>query len=471
MKVLICGTGKIARELVKRLEEKWEIGIIEKSEMMLHRMTSFYPFIQKCIIGDASSHVVLEEAGVADQEYVLALTNDDKVNLEICAHAHEKGVNHILARVHDPEKESAFRDLGVKTILVNTMIARTIHHYLQDSRVFVTPMGLGRGEILEVDVSGRERLIGRRVMNIGGAQWRVTAVLRGKELLFPDFLTKVQAEDRLVIIGKFEGFESMCKALEFNELDFPMAYGRGMLLAVPPKKNLDEQPLISEGVHFTQNTGLRHVVLLGSQADDDLEERFSDISQGIDVRFETAEASFLGRLIQLCSEGNIGMAVIPPFETSFLKGVTKSRSIELAHSLPCPLLISRNCWPYERILVPFNATPMARRALEAAVNLARQIHGRITAIVVQEPEFIQGSPDEDWAENSFRKVRELAHVHKIRIEEEVRRGNPVKEVVEATKNFDLVVLGSTTREGSLFSPHIGDLIASGADCTVLVIAS
>ena len=90
--------------------------------------------------------------------------------------------------------------------------------------------------------------------------------------------------------------------------------------------------------------------------------------------------------------------------------------------------------------------------------------------VVEEPEFIKGVQEEEWAEAVSKRVRELAHIHKFDFEEIIKKGNPVKEIVALAKDFNLMVLGSTTREKGLFAPHVGERMAQDVSCSVLIIA-
>ena len=145
--------------------------------------------------------------------------------------------------------------------------------------------------------------------------------------------------------------------------------------------------------------------------------------------------------------------------------------ITLAHSLPCPLFVARGTQPYERILVPFTATPMSEVAIEAGIDLARHYEGTVTAVAVEEPEIIHGDQDDEWAETIFRRVRELSHANKHPIEEIVREGNPVKVIVELAADFDLIILGSTTKDTGLFTPHVGELLASRTPCSAMIITS
>lgn len=161
MRVLICGAGKVARHLLKRLGERWQVTLLDKSEEKVNRLISESERIQKVFAGDASSPVILDDVGVGGFDYVLALTDSDKVNLAICNHALDQGVDHILARVNDQENQISFQDIGVRTVMGSVLVAKSIHHYLQDPRINVTPLGLGRMEIMEIDVGVHFRVEGK----------------------------------------------------------------------------------------------------------------------------------------------------------------------------------------------------------------------------------------------------------------------------------------------------------------------
>ncbi|UCE83142.1 MAG: universal stress protein [Deltaproteobacteria bacterium] len=77
---------------------------------------------------------------------------------------------------------------------------------------------------------------------------------------------------------------------------------------------------------------------------------------------------------------------------------------------------------------------------------------------------------EDLAVSVLIRVRDLAHIHKFEFEEIVKQGNPVKEIVALSDDYNLMIIGSTTKEKGLFSPHVGERIAQEVRCSVLIIA-
>ena len=67
MKILVCGAGRITDELLKRIGTNWEITLIDKEETRLTPFSNRFPTIVRTITADASSPVVLNKAGLADQ--------------------------------------------------------------------------------------------------------------------------------------------------------------------------------------------------------------------------------------------------------------------------------------------------------------------------------------------------------------------------------------------------------------------
>ena len=186
MKVLICGAGRVARHLLSRLGERWQVTLIDKSEDKLQDVIGKFQNVQKAIAADGSSPVTLDDAGVADFDYVLALTENDKVNLAVCDYAGSQGVSHLLALVTEEENKERFQKIGVRPVLGSTLLAKSIHHYLQDPRINLMSLSLGQAEIMEMDVADHFQVVGKGADSLMNEDWRLVAILRQNEMFFPD---------------------------------------------------------------------------------------------------------------------------------------------------------------------------------------------------------------------------------------------------------------------------------------------
>ena len=468
MKVLICGAGRVARHLLARLGERWHVTLIDKSEDKLQQIISKFQNVQKVIAADASSPVTLDDVGVTGFDYVLALTENDKVNLAICDYSGSQGVNHRLALVNEEENKEKFQKIGARPVLGSTMLAKSIHHYLQDPRINLMSLTLGQAEIMEMDVASYFQVVGKRAASLTGEDWRLVAILRQNQMFFPDSDTFIEEGDRLVVVGQPDSFKALCTHLECGIPHFPLGYGPDLLLALLPGSNHGE--LIKETMHLAQNTKAKSLTVLSSKEEGDIQQTLGAWTQTIDLKVVIIEGNFADHLEEMGRRENYGVMVLHPFEASFLVSLAKPTLISLAHSISCPLLVARQSYPYERILVPFNGTNKAEVALGVAVDLARQVGAEVAVAVVEEPEFIRGVQEEEWTDSVSRRVLELAHIHKFDFEVIIKKGNPVKEVAALAKDFNLMVMGSTTREKGLFSPHVGERMAQDVSCSVLIIA-
>ena len=473
-KILLCGASAVAAELLPRMGDGWHITLVDPSSDKLNDFSRKFSSIAKIFPGDASSPVVLDEVGLEDFSYVLALSNKDPVNLAICEFAKKKGIVHVLALVNDSSSLDKFQELHVKTIPVNVIPAKSAYQYLKDPRIDVTTIGRGHGELMEVDISEHQWVVGKTISFFLGHKWRIVAMFRDNALMLPSPDTEIKAGDRLVILGSQDLYRPICTIMECEQPSFPLRYGQGLVMALPPKKSFDVGKLLDECLHMAQNSHVHHLLILAepNSRNADLEKRLGGWMQTLNIEIRPLEGPLERILPPMCSSESIGMVALPPLEGSFLSSLTKAALISLAHSLPNPLLICKNTQPYKKLLVPFSGMPRTELALEIAFDISKQLQAEITVAVVQEPDFIHSEQNlngEAWAETTMARARQLAHVHKISIHEELRMGNPVREIVELSQNHNLLILGSTKKEKALFSPHVGELLAGKSACSVLIV--
>ncbi len=102
MNIIIVGAGDIGFQLAKRLStEKHNITIIEKDP---GRVTRASEMLDAFVIeGHGSSLTLLKQAGIDTADVLVAMTNDDEVNILACRIAKKLGVNSTIARVRNPE--------------------------------------------------------------------------------------------------------------------------------------------------------------------------------------------------------------------------------------------------------------------------------------------------------------------------------------------------------------------------------
>ena len=122
MKILIIGGGKLCYYLVKTLQPgHHEITLIEKRMEICERVAT--DFNVDVYNGDGTNIALLEQAGAADMDILIALTGKDENNLiasEICKK--KFGIRFTVAKVNNPKNIEMFERLGVDKPVSSTQI-------------------------------------------------------------------------------------------------------------------------------------------------------------------------------------------------------------------------------------------------------------------------------------------------------------------------------------------------------------
>ena len=122
------------------------------------------------------------------------------------------------------------------------------------------------------------------------------------------------------------------------------------------------------------------------------------------------------------------------------------------------------------MLVAYDGSPASDRAVQAAVDLARE-GAQVIGVTVRAP------TDDTDAEAPPTKLVETIAAHTgafgVRLSTELRTGHPAQEILAAarTHQADLIVLGHSGRSGTWgrFLGTTAEKVSRHAECSVLII--
>lgn len=155
MFVVVVGAGKVGLNVARSLSHhKYEHIVVEQRRS---RFDLLRPELEERImLGDGTEMWVLEQAGIARADLVVAVTGDDEDNVVIAELARsEYGVPKVVARVNNPRNQRTFDLMGIDaTVCAATMAISMIQHELPDHQ-FVPLLSLRREnvELVEIEVS------------------------------------------------------------------------------------------------------------------------------------------------------------------------------------------------------------------------------------------------------------------------------------------------------------------------------
>ncbi|MEC4987647.1 MAG: TrkA family potassium uptake protein [Oscillatoria sp. PMC 1068.18] len=114
--IVIVGCGRLGSILASNLSSGGNsVVVIDSNDNSFNHLTSEFSGFK--IVGDAAELSVLQTAKVNQADCLLAVTNNDNINLMVAQLAQTVfQVPTVLARIFDPEREQIYRDFGIETI-------------------------------------------------------------------------------------------------------------------------------------------------------------------------------------------------------------------------------------------------------------------------------------------------------------------------------------------------------------------
>lgn len=203
MFVVIVGAGKVGLNTARSLVHMGhEVIVVEQRRMRYNLLLE--ELEDKLMFGDGTEIYVLDRAGIARADMVVAVTGDDEDNLIISQVAKLKyNVPKVIARVNNPRNQPTFDMLDIDaTVCAATMMISMIQHELP-SHKYVPLLRLKREkvEIVELEVSEDSPFANRTVEGIALPPGvLITAILRHGEALLAHGEEVIQPNDHVLCL-------------------------------------------------------------------------------------------------------------------------------------------------------------------------------------------------------------------------------------------------------------------------------
>ena len=127
---VIIGCGRLGANLANTLSEEGEyVLILDKDKDSFRKLSSSFGGL--AVEGDGTELDTLKAADVQRADTVVAVTNNDNVNIMIAQIAKECfSVKRVISRLFDPERECVYQELGIDTICPAVLSANEIDKIL-----------------------------------------------------------------------------------------------------------------------------------------------------------------------------------------------------------------------------------------------------------------------------------------------------------------------------------------------------
>jgi trk system potassium uptake protein TrkA len=246
MRIVIIGAGNAGRQLALRLcEERHSVIMVDASASALAQAEAGLDILTVC--GQGSSPSVLEEAGVDKSDLLIAVTDNDEVNILACLLANSAGVKGNIARVTNPKyiHQSPRYDLhkmGIDLVINQKHeCAREVFNMLQmPGALEVFDLFAGKVMVAGYSINVVSPLLDRTPAECDRLDLiqsiRVIAIRRGEELVVPHGDTVFKQGDLVYLVGQRADisafFEWVCPDIEpFEKVIIAGGGDLGLMLA------------------------------------------------------------------------------------------------------------------------------------------------------------------------------------------------------------------------------------------------
>ena len=157
-RIIVVGAGKVGKTLTKRLtDEGHNLIVIDRSESKLEELSNQCD----CLLlpGSGASHATLEEAGIANANVMIAVTDSDELNLLCCTIAKQFNPDiSTIARVRNPDYGSEIPYL-MNRLAIDRIINPEYEAAIDAARLLFLPAAMsinsfahGNAEIVKIEI-------------------------------------------------------------------------------------------------------------------------------------------------------------------------------------------------------------------------------------------------------------------------------------------------------------------------------
>ena len=215
-RVIIVGGGNIGLSLAEIVEEKYPQVALKLIELKKERAEFVAQQLKRTVVihGDALDQEILEEANVKATETVVAVSNDDEVNILASLLAKRFGSQRAVTLVNSTTYSPLIGTLGIDTVVSPREITvSTILQHVRQGRIrSVHSLSEGFGEIIEAEALETSSMVGLPLREADLPEGvLVGAIVRGDEVVIPRGDTVIKPKDQVVIFAAASAIKTVEK--------------------------------------------------------------------------------------------------------------------------------------------------------------------------------------------------------------------------------------------------------------------
>ena len=203
---------------------------------------------------------------------------------------------------------------NINIVKLPDIINSTLIDLLPDVPVFARTIGLGKEEIMQIQVPVSSAFIYRNVELLNkenATKWRISAIYRNEQLILPNKMTTIHPYDKLLIVGQARILKDVFKSIKKDVGLFPEPYGNQIYLLIDKKtmSKREVSKLLKSAIYLQRKLKSKKLIIRVINPDLHIYrklEKFNEIEIFVDYRRDDVEKIMFDDFLKF----RIGMFII-----------------------------------------------------------------------------------------------------------------------------------------------------------------
>lgn len=199
MQVVIIGCGKVGAKFAQVMSEEGnDIVIVSNDAKAFKNLPPDFEGLT--VTGVPIDQDVLKMAGVETADVLVAVTEDDNINIMVSQVAKEIfKVPKVIARIYNPAREHVFHEFGLKTICPTDITVNVMRALVESEDDKSSTHTIGNTSVIFKHAKLAPTFVGKRIDQIKIKEGMIFGVIRAGDFIFAGNVGKLMQNDKLVI--------------------------------------------------------------------------------------------------------------------------------------------------------------------------------------------------------------------------------------------------------------------------------
>ena len=200
MHVIIVGCGRVGAMTAAELARGGHsVAVIDRDQIAFRLLPN--NFTGKTVVGMGYDRTVLEEAGIAEADALVAVTSGDNTNIVAARVAKEIfRVPDVVSRIYDPRRAEIYRRYGIQTFAPTAWSTSKIVEFIVSPQL-EREVAFGNGEVQLMEAWVPVHLIGKPINDLDApGEIRVALIVRMGKSFIPVSGTQFEEDDQVHVL-------------------------------------------------------------------------------------------------------------------------------------------------------------------------------------------------------------------------------------------------------------------------------